>query len=368
MGAGADVVRRHAQAPGQRVLERAGSIAQQYPVLRPLRPGQRRLHTAHVERERVGEHRLGRRVAPQALRAAIGLDKTDPRFVAAGEAHVVERHLIDREEAAGGAVFGGHVGDGGAVGQRHAVQPVAVELDELADHALLSQHLGHGQHEVGGGRTLRQPAGQLEADHVGDQHGDRLAQHRRLRLDAAHAPAQHAEAVDHRGVAVGAEQRVGIGVFAAVHGRGPHRLRQVFQVDLMADAGAGRHHAEIVERGLAPAQEGVALAVAAELLLDIARQRVLAREHIHHHRMVDHQIDRHQRVDLGGLAAEREDAVAHGREVHDSGNAGKVLHQDAGRAERHLALRGSGVEPGGDRLRIRPAAAIEAQHVLQQHL
>ena len=37
----------------------------------------------------------------------------------------------------------------------------------------------------------------------------RLAEHRRLGLDAADAPSQHAEAVDHRGVRVGPDQGVG---------------------------------------------------------------------------------------------------------------------------------------------------------------
>ena len=55
-----------------------------------------------------------------------------------------------------------------------------------------------------------------DADDVRDQHRDGLAEHRRLGLDAAHAPAQHADAVDHRGVRVGAHQRVGVG---AAHAR-----------------------------------------------------------------------------------------------------------------------------------------------------
>ena len=66
----------------------------------------------------------------------------------------------------------------------------------------------------------------------------------------------------------------------------------------MADAGAGRHDAEIVECVLAPAQELVALAVALELDVDVLLQRVGAAGDIHHHRMVDHQIDRDQRIDL----------------------------------------------------------------------
>ena len=51
----------------------------------------------------------------------------------------------------------------------------------------------------------------LKPTTCGRHHVERLAEHHRLGLDAAHAPAQHAEAVDHRGVGVGADQRVGEG-------------------------------------------------------------------------------------------------------------------------------------------------------------
>ena len=45
--------------------------------------------------------------------------------------------------------------------------------------------------------------------------------------------------------------------------------REVLEVDLVDDAGVGRHDAEVVERVLAPAQERVALAVARELELGV---------------------------------------------------------------------------------------------------
>ena len=129
----------------------------------------------------------------------------------ARELEVAERLGVDREDAAGRAVLGGHVGDRGAVGQRQVGQAVAVELDELADDPLAAEHLGDGQDQVGRGRPLAEGAGELEADDLRHEHRDRLAEHRRLGLDPADAPAEHAQAVDHRRVRVGADERVGVG-------------------------------------------------------------------------------------------------------------------------------------------------------------
>ena len=58
------------------------------------------------------------------------------------------------------------------------------------------------------GRAFRQLAGELEADDLRNQHRRRLAEHRGFGFDAADAPAEHADAVDHRGVRVGAEHGV----------------------------------------------------------------------------------------------------------------------------------------------------------------
>ena len=145
-----------------------------------------------------------------------------------------------------------------------------MELHEFADHAARTEDFGDGEHQVGGGHAFAHFAGDLEAHHFGNQHRHRLAEHGRFRFDAAHAPAEHAQAVDHGGVAVGAHQRVGIGHFLAVLVNiGPDGLRQVFQVHLVADAGARRHDAEVVERRLAPFQEGVALHVSMILNIKI---------------------------------------------------------------------------------------------------
>ncbi|MDQ1132351.1 hypothetical protein QE386_000946 [Pseudoxanthomonas winnipegensis] len=292
-------------------------------------------------------------------------------LAAAGQAQVVQRFGIDREDAAGRAVLGRHVADRGAIGQRQVLQAFAVELDELAHHAQLAQHLGDGQHQVGRGGALGQLAGQLEAHHLRDQHRGRLAQHRGLGLDATHAPAQHADAVDHRGVRVGAEHRVRIGVADPVLVGGHDHARQVLQVDLVDDAGIGRHHLEVVEGFLAPAQEAVALGIALEFDLAVEVQRIGLAEHVHLHRMVDHQFGRDLRVDLLGLAAQLDHRIAHGGQVDHAGHAGEVLQHHARGHEGDLGVRlGLGV-PLGHRLDVLGRDAdpvLAAQQVLQQDL
>ena len=138
-------------------------------------------------------------------------------------------------------------------------------------------------------------------DHDRLRQEHRLSEHRRLGFDPADAPPEHAQAVDHRRVRVGAHQRVGE--------RDPvaHRddLPEVLQVDLMADARARRHHANVVERLLGPAQQRVALAVAPVLELDVGLVGVRRAEQVDLHGMIDDEIDRDERVDDRRVAARR---------------------------------------------------------------
>ena len=113
---------------------------------------------------------------------------------------------------------------------------------------------------------------------------------------------------------------------------------EIFEVDLVADAGAGRHDAEIVEGRLAPAQEPVALAVPLVFEVDVLGEGARGAEIVDDDRMVDDEVDRDQRVDPLGVAAERAHGVAHGGEVDDGRHAGEILHQHARRAEGDLAV------------------------------
>ena len=217
----------------------------------------------------------------------------------------------------------------------------------------------------------RQLAGELEADDLRQQHRDRLAEHRRLGLDPADAPAEDAEAVDHRRVGVGADEGVGVGLQDAAVLAAVDDLGEVLEVDLVADAGRRRDDAEVVEGLLPPLEERVALAVALEVVLGVDREGALVAEGVDLDRVVDHQVDVDQRVDRRRVAADLLHRVAHRRQVDDGGDAGEVLHQDAGGLEGDLDAGLGGGVPGGDRLDVGGAdrdAVLEPQHVLQQDL
>ena len=363
---------RDAEGRAQRAGKGRLGIGESDLVLRPLGAGDAGFHLIQVERQGVGENGIGRAgLTPHALRPGVGLHQGDALGFPGAPGEVVDGFAVDGEEPAGRAVFRRHVGDGGAVREPEIVEARPVELDELPDHAALAQHLGHGQHQIGRGGTFAKPAGELEADDIGQQHRDRLTEHRRLGLDAADAPAEHGEAVDHCRVAVGADQGVRIGDSGAVGLDRPHDLRQIFQVDLMADAGARRHHSKVLERLLAPAEKSVALAVARHLQRDVLPKGLGRSEMIDHHRMVDHEIDRRERIDAASVAAEGGHGGAHCGEVHHRRHAGEVLHEHARRAVGDFACAAPLIQPARNRVDIvdaDAAAVLEAQQVLQQDL
>ena len=108
----------------------------------------------------------------------------------------------------------------------------------------------------------------------------------------------------------------------------------------MADAAVRRKHPQRLERGLRPAQEGVALAVARELELGVAQECVGHTRDVGDDRVVDHKVDGNAGLDHAGVAAELDHGIAHCREVDDRGHAGEVLHQDARGHELQLACSG----------------------------
>ena len=144
---------------------------------------------------------------------------------------------------------------------------------------------------------------------------------------------------------------------------------QVLQVHLVADAHPGRDDAEVAEGALRPAQELVALAVALVLALDVARVGPVRPERVHLHRVVDDEVDRHQRVDPAGIGPAAVDGGAQRGQVDDGGHAGQILHEHAGRHEGELrtGMRRRPGRQGADVVLAHVLAAGPAQEVLEQH-
>ncbi len=132
----------------------------------------------------------------------------------------------------------------------------------------------------------------------------------------------------------------------------------------MDDAGARRDDLEVAERRLAPAQEGVALAVALELELDVPPEREPGRVLVDLHAVVDDELGRDQRIDLRRVAAEVGHRVPHRREVDDGRHAGEVLEENPGRREGDLAARLVGRNPCRHGLDV--GLGARAQDVLEQ--
>jgi hypothetical protein len=143
---------------------------------------------------------------------------------------------------------------------------------------------------------------------------------------------------------------------------------EVLEVDLVHDAEAGRHDAEGVERVHAPLHELVALLVAGELQLHVEVERLLVAEVVDHHRVVDHQVDRHQRLDRLRVLAHLGGHVAHRGQVGQQRHAGEVLQHDASDDERDLVGALGGRLPAGELLDVlgrHLLAVAVAQHALQ---
>jgi len=130
----------------------------------------------------------------------------------------------------------------------------------------------------------------------------------------------------------------------------------------MDDADAGRHDLERVERLHAPFEKLVALAIAPEFHVQIFLQRIRAAGKIHLHRMVHHQVHRHERLDDLGILAQLLHRRTHRRQVHQQRHAGEILQHDPRHDKRDLLRAGLDRLPVGQgadrRLADAPAVAI----------
>ena len=289
-----------------------------------------------VELDRARELGLRRRVgAEEALLLRVRLDEGDEVGRPAREAQVRERLGVDGEEAHRRAVLGRHVRDRRAVRQRERGDAGAVELHELSDDALLAEHLRDGEDEVGRRRARgswpwsRKPTTSGMSIDCGWPSSA---------ASASMPPTPQPRTPRPLIIVVWLSVPTSVSGYARPSLGAEDDAREVLEVHLVADAGVGRHDAEVAERALAPAQERVTLLVALELQPGVRRERAGARELVDLHGVVDDEVGRRERIDLLRVSAERHERLAHRGEVDDRGHAREVLQEDARGREGDLLL------------------------------
>lgn len=179
--------------------------------MRVGRAGHVAYHARQVEAQGTLVDRAAQAVSPQAGGLGVGFHKLDLLLFTAGQAQVVDGLLVDGEHRRRGAVFRGHVGNGGAVAQGQGAGTLAMELQVSADHFLLAQEFGQGQYQVGGSDVRGQLASQLDADDFRQTHPGGAAEHHVFGFQAAYADGDHTQCIDMRRVAVGADAGVRVG-------------------------------------------------------------------------------------------------------------------------------------------------------------
>ena len=222
------------------------------------------------------------RNSPQPLGAVIRFHDFALFRTAASAAEVIDGGLINSEESHSGAVFRGHVSQSGAVGHAEGLCSWAEKLDEFAYHFGFAEQFGDAQHQIGGGDTWLQGARQVDADDFRHEESHGLPQHAGFGFNAADAPADNAQTIDHGGVRISADQRVWVENTVFFQ----HAFGEVFQVHLVDDADAGRHDFERIEGLFAPLQKLVAFAVAVKFEVEIAAEGVAGTGEIHLDRVV----------------------------------------------------------------------------------
>ncbi len=137
----------------------------------------------------------------------------------------------------------------------------------------------------------------------------------------------------------------------------------------MADAHAGWHHAKTLEGLLRPVEQRIAFAVALVFPFEVDGVGIVVAETIDLHRVVDHEVDRDERVDALRVAASASHRAAHCGQVDHGRHTGEVLHQHPRRHERER--RSATIRPARQRFDVglrHVTTAGAARDVLEQDL
>src|SRR5262245_434029 len=108
----------------------------------------------------------------------------------------------------------------------------------------------------------------------------------------------------------------------------------------MHDANSRRNQLESPERLLTPLKKLVTLAIALELHVQIEFQRARRTKEIDLYRVIDNQIDGHERLDDLRVASEPLHSASHRCKINNQWNACEVLQNNARNDEGNLHVRG----------------------------
>jgi len=112
------------------------------------------------------------------------------------------------------------------------------------------------------------------------------------------------------------------------------------------DPSSGRNDPEVPEGPLSKLEQLVAFPVPVELQSHVEPERLGASVVIHLDRMIDDQVAGNHRVDPIGITAHARHGIAHGGQIHHTGDPGEVLQHHAGRQEGKLHDITTGRTPG----------------------
>src|SRR5690606_18227611 len=163
----------------------------------------------------------------------------------------------------------------------------------------------------------------------------------------ADAPTEHANAIHHRRVAVRADHRIWKGELIVPFRARPYDARDVLQINLVADAGAGRNDLETPESQLRPTQKAISLTVAGVFDREIAAKRLVRAKRLDDNRMINDQMRGNLTFDLVRIGAGLLQGFAHGRQILDDRQSSRIGHEHAGRTESYFPP-GIGVQSGVD--------------------
>ena len=142
--------------------------------------------------------------------------------------------------------------------------------------------------------------------------------------------------------------------------------RHSLEIDLVHDAVARRNHVYILERELRPVDEMKAILVAAVLDRTVFRERILVKPAaFDSQRVIDDQLHRDHRIDLGRVSALLRDGVAQSGQVHESGLAENVMTYDASREPGEVEV-ASALDDLRQRI-LQKCRVATAHQVLRQH-